>query len=110
MTEIYFKQNTLLERPLGTYANGTTKMVFCQRFDKKCVLASGVLSKTIDKYLYKMGLSMSFEELEELVECLSKATKAPSITSSYQKPAIGKEISFGWFRRIASTRVWSLFV
>jgi hypothetical protein len=69
---------------LGSYQNGTTKMVFCKCWGQKCVLASGVKSKTNPKFLYKSGVEMSFEELEELVEALGKCTKAPGAVNYHE--------------------------
>ncbi|CAB3988043.1 Hypothetical predicted protein [Paramuricea clavata] len=69
--EIYKKENTILDKELGTYQNGTTKMVFCKWWGQKCVLASGVKSKTNEKFLYKTGIETSFEEVEELIEALN---------------------------------------
>ena len=76
MAEIYKKQYTTLERVLGKYGFGTSKVVFATKFRRQVHLASGKMSKGAEpKFLYKMGLSMSESELLSLIEALEKCRK-----------------------------------
>ncbi|CAB3985831.1 Hypothetical predicted protein [Paramuricea clavata] len=59
-------------------------MVFCKRWVQKCVLASGVKSKTNENFLHKTGIETSFEEVEELIEALGKCSKSPNAVNYHE--------------------------
>ena len=51
--------------------------MFIKQFSKKCCLATGQMSQTTRKFLYNVGIDMSFEELESLTDALGTMSKLP---------------------------------
>jgi hypothetical protein len=72
------RKNTSRKAPIGTYANQSSKAVFIKQFSKKCCLATGQMSQTTSKFLYTVGVEMTFDELESLTDALGSMSKSPS--------------------------------
>ena len=77
--EVYSKNHAFNQRVLAQYQNKTTKLVWYEKFGKKFKLASGVLTTGGDKnkFLCKTSFALSGEEMLELCDRLSKATRMP---------------------------------
>ena len=82
--EIYSKRFADLQRIIATYSNGTAKSVWYEKGGKKCCLASGQPSTDNLKFLCKMCARISFEELENLVECLGKCVKGGTAVNYFE--------------------------
>ena len=78
MLAVYKNEKIVNERVLGTYANHSTKIVFIKQFSKKCCLATGQKSHNTNKFLYSVGIDMSFEDLESLTDALGTISKSPN--------------------------------
>jgi hypothetical protein len=78
MLAVYKNEIIVNERVLGTYANHSTKIVFIKQFSKKCCLATGQKSQNTNKFLYSVGIDMSFEDLESLTDALGTMSKSPN--------------------------------
>ncbi|CAB3977965.1 Hypothetical predicted protein [Paramuricea clavata] len=74
--KIYKREKTLLEKVLGTYENGKTKIVLMKQWTKKCALTVGHLSQDSTKYIYDSGIELSYEEMEALADILPTMTKS----------------------------------
>ncbi|CAB3978022.1 Hypothetical predicted protein [Paramuricea clavata] len=74
--KIYKREQTLLEKVLGTYENGKTKLVLMKKWSKKCALAVGHLSQDGVKYIYDTGIELSYDEMEQLADHLPMMTKS----------------------------------
>jgi hypothetical protein len=72
--ELYEKRNATHIKEIGHYANRTKKLVWYEQYGKKCCLAS--VLPTVSKY--KMKVSISFDEMVLIRECLLKAKKGGS--------------------------------
>jgi hypothetical protein len=81
MLSVYKSEKILNEKVLGTYANHNTKVVFIKQFSKKCCLATGQMSQTTRKFVYTVGIDMSFEELENLTDALGNMSKLPHVVN-----------------------------
>ena len=77
MFAVYKNEKTLHEKVLGTYANHSSKAVFIKQFSKKCCLATGQMSQTTSKFLYTVGVEMTFDELESLTDAFGSMSKSP---------------------------------
>lgn len=78
MFSVYKNEKTLHEKVLGTYHNHSSKVVFIKQFSKKCCLATGQMSQATSKFLYNVGVEMTFEELENcLTDAFRTMSKAP---------------------------------
>jgi hypothetical protein len=74
--KIYKRERTTVEKILGQYENGKTKMVSLKQWTKKCGLLVGKLSGSGDTYIYDSGIEMSFEEMEKLADALPRMSKS----------------------------------
>ena len=81
MLSVYKSEKILNEKVLGTYANHNTKVVFIKQFSKKCCLATGQMSQTSRKFLYNVGIEMSFEELANLTDAVGNMSKQPHVVN-----------------------------
>jgi hypothetical protein len=81
MLSVYKNEKILNEKVLGTYANHNTKVVFLKQFSKKCCLATGQMAQKSRKFLYNVGIDMSFEELESLTDALGTMSKSPHVVN-----------------------------
>jgi hypothetical protein len=78
MFTVYKNEKTLHEKVLGTYANHSSKTMFIKQFSKKCCLATGQMSQTTNKFLYNVGVEMTFDELESLTDAFGSMSKSPN--------------------------------
>jgi hypothetical protein len=74
--KIYKRERTTVEKILGQYENGKTKMVTLKQWTKKCGLLVGKMSGSGDTYIYDSGIEMSFEEMEKLADALPRMSKS----------------------------------
>ena len=83
--EVYSKNQAFNQRVLAQYQNKTTKLVWYEKFGKKYKLASGILTTGRDKKkkLCKMSFALSGEEMLELCDRLSKATRMPGTFNDF---------------------------
>jgi hypothetical protein len=77
--EVFSKRHACAQRVLAQYQNKTTKLAWYEKFGKKYYLASGVLTTGGDrkKFLCKTSFGCTGEELLELCDRLSKASRMP---------------------------------
>ena len=73
--EIYEKRNASHVKTIGDYQNKTRKLIWYERFNQKCCLASVAPTSSGEKNLYKMKLSLTRDEMLRFYECLVKAKK-----------------------------------
>lgn len=73
--EIYEKRNATHIKTIGEYQNKTKKLVWYERYNQKCCLASAAPTSSGEKNLYKMKVSLTRDELLAFYECLVKAKK-----------------------------------
>jgi hypothetical protein len=83
--DVYSKNHAFNQRVLAQYQNETTKLVWYEKFGKKFKLASGVLTTGGDKnkFLCKMSFALSGDEMLELCDRLSKATRQPGTFNDF---------------------------
>jgi hypothetical protein len=83
--EVYGKNRAFNQRILAQYQNKTTKLVWYEKFGKKYKLGSGVLTSGGDrkKFLCKTSFALSGEEMLELCNRLSKATRMPNTFNDF---------------------------
>ena len=83
--EVYSKRHAFNQRILAQYQNKTTKMVWFEKFGKKYYLASGVLTVGGDKqrFMCKMNFAISGDEMLELCDRLSKASRIPGTFNDF---------------------------
>ena len=74
--KIYKRERTTVERILGQYENGKTKMVSLKQWTKKCGLLVGKMSGSGDTFVYDSGIEMSFEEMEKFADALPRMSKS----------------------------------
>jgi hypothetical protein len=74
--KIYKRERTTVEKILGQYENGKTKMVSLKQWTKKCGLLVGKMSGSGDTYVYDSGIEMSFEEMEKFADALPRMSKS----------------------------------
>ena len=74
--KIYKRERTTVEKILGQYENGKTKMVTLKQWSKKCGLLVGKMSGSGDTYVYDSGIEMSFEEMEKFADALPRMSKS----------------------------------
>jgi hypothetical protein len=74
--KIYKRERSTVERVLGQYENGKTKMVTLKQWSKKCGLLVGKMSGSGDTYVYDSGIEMSFEEMEKFADALPRMSKS----------------------------------
>ena len=92
--EVFSKRHASSQRILAQYQNKTTKLVWYEKFGKKYYLASGVLTTGGDrkKFLCKTSFGCSGEELLELCDRLSKATRMPGTFNDF---SLGESLDWG---------------
>jgi hypothetical protein len=73
--ELYEKKNPTHLNVLGRYKNKTIKVVWFEKFTGKCYLAPALSTDKGDKALYKIKISVSYDEMLGVLECLQKAKK-----------------------------------
>jgi hypothetical protein len=73
--KVYKRERTIVERVLGKYENGKTKMVTLKQWNKKCGLCVGKQSSAGDTFIYDSGIELPFEVMEELADALSTMSK-----------------------------------
>jgi hypothetical protein len=76
--KIYKRERTTVEKILGQYENGKTKMAVLKQWTKKCGLVLGKISGAGDTFVYDSGIEMSFDEMEKFVDALAIMSKSPS--------------------------------
>ena len=76
--KIYKRERSIIEMVLGRYENNKTKMVSLKQWNKKCALFVGKLSQAGDTFVYDVGIELSFEAMEELVDVLPSMSKLPN--------------------------------
>jgi hypothetical protein len=83
--EVYSRNFASNQRVLAQYQNKTTKLAWYEKFGKKFKLASGVLTTGGDKkkFLCKTSFTLSGDELLELCDRLSKATRQPGTFNDF---------------------------
>jgi hypothetical protein len=83
--EVYSRNFAFNQRILAQYQNKTTKLAWYEKFGKKFKLASGVLTIGGDKkkFLCKTSFALSGDELLELCDRLSKATRQPGTFNDF---------------------------
>ena len=83
--EVYSRNFAFNQRILAQYQNKTTKLSWYEKFGKKFKLASGVLTTGGDKkkFLCKTSFALSGDELLELCDRLSKATRQPGTFNDF---------------------------
>ena len=83
--EVYSRNFALKQRVLAQYQNKTTKLAWYEKFGKKFKLASGVLTTGGDKkkFLCKTSFPLSGDEMLELCDRLSKATRQPGTLNDF---------------------------
>ena len=74
--KIYKRERTTVERILGQYENGKTKIVSLKQWSKKCGLLVGKMSGSGDTFVYDSGIEMSFEEMEKFADALPRMSKS----------------------------------
>jgi hypothetical protein len=74
--KIYKRERTTVEKILGQYENGKTKMVSLKQWSKKCGLLVGKMSGSGDTFVYDSGIEMSFEEMEKFADALPRMSKS----------------------------------
>ncbi|CAB3981399.1 uncharacterized transposon-derived [Paramuricea clavata] len=100
--KIYKRERTLVEKSLGTYENGKTKMVLMKQWTKKCGLTVGHLSQGGDKYIYDSGIEMAYDEMETLADVLPTMVKSDQ-AKNYAELGTSKD-SYGNEYRTILTR------
>jgi hypothetical protein len=83
--EVFSKRHASAQRILAQYQNKTTKLAWYEKFGKKYYLASGVLTTGGDrkKFLCKTSFGCTGEELLELCDRLSKASRMPGTFNDF---------------------------
>jgi hypothetical protein len=83
--EVYSRNFAFNQRVLAQYQNKTTKLAWYEKFGKKFKLASGVLTTGGDKkkFLCKTSFALSGDEMLELCDRLSKATRQPGTFNDF---------------------------
>jgi hypothetical protein len=83
--EVYSKNHAFNQHVLAQYQNKTTKLVWYEKFGKKYKLASGVFTSggNRKKFLCKTSFALSGEEMLELCDRLSKATRMPNTFNDF---------------------------
>ena len=83
--EVYSRNFACNQRVLAQYQNKTTKLAWYEKFGKKFKLASGVLTTGGDKkrFLCKTSFPLSGDEMLELCDRLSKATRQPGTLNDF---------------------------
>ena len=61
--KIYKRERTTVEKVLGQYENGKTKIVSLKQWNKKCGLLVGKMSRAGDTFVYDSGIELSFDEM-----------------------------------------------
>ena len=83
--EVYGKRHALCQRVVGTYQNKSTKLVWFERYQKKCFLASGTCTKGGQKYLYKTCIGISVDKFLEFCECLGKPSRQSDVETTSKR-------------------------
>ena len=83
--EVYSRNFAFNQRVLAQYQNKTTKLAWYEKFGKKFKLALGVLTTGGDKkkFLCKTSFALSGDEMLELCDRLSKATRQPGTLNDF---------------------------
>ena len=105
LMEVYHKRKAYNCKTLGRYANKTLKCVWFERWNKQRFLASGLPTHADDKFLCKVALATSHDEMIGIHEYLTKAKKGGTNHFLYPKRKIGRVISHVWCLKTANTMV-----
>ena len=83
--EVYSRNFAVSQTVLATYQNKTTKLAWYEKYGKKYKLASGVLTTGGDKkrFMCKTSFPLSGDELLELCDRLTKATRQPGTFNDF---------------------------
>jgi hypothetical protein len=79
--KIYKREKTTVEKILGQYETGKTKMVALKQWTKKCGLLVGKMSGSGDTFVYDSGIEMTFEEMEKFADALPRMSKSLAVTN-----------------------------
>jgi hypothetical protein len=79
--KVYKRERTTVEKILGQYENGKTKMVSLKQWTKKCGLLVGKLSGAGDTYIYDSGVELSFDEMEKFADALPRMSKSLAVVN-----------------------------
>ncbi|CAB4001680.1 Hypothetical predicted protein [Paramuricea clavata] len=73
---VYKRERTVIEKILGEYENGKTKIVTLKQWTKKCGLHVGRVNSAKDTFIYDSGIDISFDDMEQLADALPTMSKA----------------------------------
>ena len=93
--KVYKRERTLVERVIGKYENGKTKMVTLKQWNKKCGLCVGKQSSAGDTFIYDSGIELPFEEMEELADVMPTMSKLANAVN-YAELGNNKDSAFGY--------------
>ena len=100
--KIYKRERTTVEKVLGQYENGKTKIVSLKQWNKKCGLLVGKMSRAGDTFVYDSGIELSFDEMETLADALPTMSKS-FLTINYAELGESKD-SYGNEYRVVLKR------